>query len=164
MTMQQGASIDGGHARRLFVVANGSHGRAYLKRLGESGYDAVLSWASPDARAKDSDLGEDRPGRAFASAGSTARSGMEAEGKDDSPKEHAKRDLARRMAEELTAALRAGTVDSFALIAPAPVASAIRNHVPAELQSALAREEHHDLTGLPVAEVFARLDALRHGA
>ncbi len=163
MSTQQGASIDGGHARRLFVVANGSHGRAYLKRLGQTGYDAVLTWASPEARAKDSELGEDRPGRAFASAGTSARSGMEAEGKDDSPKEHAKRDLARRMAEDVAAALRAGTVDSFALVAPAPVASAIRGHVPAELLRALAGEEHHDLTGLPVAEVFTRLDALRHG-
>lgn len=157
-------TIDGGHARRLFVVANGSHGRAYLKRLGESGYDAVLTWASPDARAKDSELGEDRPGRAFASAGSSARSGMEYDGKDDSPKEHAKRDFARRMAEDVTAALRAGTVDSFALVAPAPVATAIRDHVPAELHRALAGEEHHDLTSLPLAEVFERLDALRHGS
>ena len=158
------ATIEGGHAHRLFVVANGSHGKAYLKRLGETGYDAVLVWASPDARAKDSTLGEDRPGRSFASAGATARSAMEYDGKDDSPKEHAKRDLARRMAEDITTALRAGTVVSFALIAPAPVAEAIRGHVPADLRKALAGEEHHDLTGLPVAEVFTRLDALRHGS
>lgn len=157
------ATTEGGYPRRLFVVANGSHGKAYMKRLGETGYDAVLTWASPDARAKDSDLGEDRPGRAFASAGATARSGMEYDGKDDSPKEHAKRDLARRMAEDLVASLRAGTVDSVALVAPAPVATAIRGHVPADLHRALVGEEHHDLTGLPVAEVFTRLDALRHG-
>ena len=156
--------IEGGHTRRLFVVANGSHGKGYLKRLGETGYDAVLTWASADARAKDSELGEDRPGRSFASAGATARSAMEYDGKDDSPKEHAKRDLARRMAEDLVGALRAGTVQSVALVAPAPVASAIRNHVPPELQPALVGEEHHDLTGLPVAEVFVRLDALRRGA
>ncbi|MEO3470703.1 host attachment protein [Roseomonas sp. CAU 1739] len=160
----QPASIDSDHARRLFVVANGSHGKGYLKRLGETGYDAVLAWASPDARAKDSELGEDRPGRSFASAGATARSAMEYDGKDDSPKEHAKRDLARRMAEDVVGALRAGTVESVALVAPAPVATAIRGHVPAELHRALVGEEHHDLTGLPVAEVFARLDALRHGS
>jgi protein required for attachment to host cells len=158
------ATIEGGHAHRLFVVANGSHGKAYLKRLGETGYDAVLVWVSPDARAKDSTLGEDRPGRAFASAGATARSAMEYDGKDDSPKEHAKRDLARLMAEEITSALRAGTVQSVVLVAPAPVATAIREHLPNDLRKALAGEEHHDLTSLPLAEVFERLDALRHGS
>lgn len=158
------ATIENGHAHRLFVVANGSHGKAYLKRLGETGYDAVLVWASPDARTKDSTLGEDRPGRAFASAGATARSAMEYDGKDDSPKEHAKRDLARLMAEEVTAALRAGTVHSVVLIAPAPVAAAIREHVPGDLLKALAGEQHHDLTSLPMAKLFDRLDALRHGS
>ena len=151
-------------AQRLFVVANGSHGKGYVKRLGESGYDAVMSWDSPDARTKDSVLGEDKPGRAFAAAGATARSGMEYDNKDDSPKEHAKRDLARQMAEDVVAALKAGKVTSISLVAPAPVATAIRGHVPHDLQRALAGEEHHDLTSLPLAEVFARLDALRHGS
>lgn len=158
------ATPEAAPARRLFVVANGSHGKGYVKRLGESGYDAVISWDSPDARTKDSVLGEDRPGRAFASAGSSARSGMEYDNKDDSPKEHAKRDLARQMAEDLVAALRSGTATSVALVAPAPVAAAIRGHVPHDLQRALAVEEHHDLTGLPLAELFLRLDALRHGS
>jgi protein required for attachment to host cells len=158
------ATIEGGHAHRLYLVANGSHGRGYLKRLGESGYDAVLSWNSPEARAKDSELGEDRPGRSFPSAGSSARSAMEYDGKDDSPKEHAKRDLAHRMAEDIAAALRAGTIGSLALVAPAPVCTAIRGHLPADLQRALAGEDHHDLTGLPMAELFARLDGFRHGS
>lgn len=113
---------------------------------------------------KDSELGEDRPGRAFAAAGATARSGIELDGKDDSPKEHAKRDLARQMAEDLVAALKAGRADSVVLVAPAPVAAAIRGHVPHDLQHALAGEDHHDLTGLPLADLFARLDALRHGS
>lgn len=156
------ASIEGGHARRLFVVANGSHGRAYAKRLGESGYDALLEWDAPDARRKDADQGEDRPGRAFPAAGATARSGMEWDDKDATPKGHARRDLAHRMAEDLAAALRAGQADSLALIAPAPVAAAVREHLPHDLRPALAGEYHHDLTSLPAAELFARLDALRH--
>jgi hypothetical protein len=156
-------TIEGGHASRLFLVANGSHGKAYLKRLGETGYDAVLAWNAPEARMKDSDLGEDRPGRAFASAGATARSAMEYDGKDDSPKEHAKRDLARRMAADIAAALRAGTARSLAIVAPAPVAHAVIEHLPAEQRRALAGEEHHDLTALPLATLFERLDALRHG-
>lgn len=156
-------TIEGGHATRLFLVANGSHGKAYVKRLGETGYDALLAWTEPGARIKDAAQGEDRPGRAFAAAGATARSAMERDGKDDSPKEHAKRDLAKRMAEDIAAALRAGTADSFAIVAPAPVAHAVLEHLPAEQRRALAGEDHHDLTALPLAMLFERLDALRHG-
>jgi hypothetical protein len=157
------SSIEGGHARRLFIVANGSHGKAWMKRLGESGYDAVLGWDAPDARRKDAEQGEDRPGRAFAGAGATQRSAMERDGKDDGPKEHAKRNLAHRMADDIVDALRAGTADSFAIVAPAPMAEAVLGHVPHDMHRALAGQDHHDLTGLPVAEIFARLDALRHG-
>lgn len=155
--------IEGGQARRLFLVANGSHGQAYVKRLGESGYDSVMAWYEPDARRRDSEQGEDRPGRAFASAGSAQRSAMEYDGKDDSPKEHAKRDLAKRMAEGLAEALRAGRADSFAVIAPAPVAHAVLEQMPPEQRRTLAGEAHHDLTGLPRADLFARLDGFRHG-
>ncbi|MBB5689623.1 host attachment protein [Roseomonas alkaliterrae] len=156
-------SIEGGHARRLFVVANGSRGFGYLKRLGETGYDAVMRWDSPDARSRDSELGEDRPGRAFPAAGSVARSGMEHEG-EDTPKAHAKRDHAHAIAEDVLAALKAQKLDSVVLVAPAPVAAAIRGHMPAAMQRAIAGEEHHDLTGLPLADLFERLDALRHGS
>ena len=152
------------HATRWFIVANGSRARAYVKRLGESGYDAARSWDEPDARTKDSELGEDRPGRAFASAGASQRSGMEYDGKDDSPKEHAKRNLAHRIAEDLAGALRAGQAASAVLVAPAPVAGEIKCHLPHDLLKSLVGEQHHDLTALPAAEIFARLDALRHGA
>jgi hypothetical protein len=158
-----GTVIEGGHARRLFVVANGSHGKAWMKRLGESGYDAVLAWDAPDARRSDAAQGEDRPGRAFPAAGATQRSAMEREGKDDGPKEHAKRDLARRMAQDMLDALQAGTADSLVLVAPAPFAAAVLGHIPHDRRHVLVGTEHHDLTGLPTAELFDRLDALRHG-
>ncbi len=158
-----GSDIPGGHARRLFLVANGSRGKAYLKRLGETGYDAVLTWDEPDARRRDADQGEDRPGRTFPGAGATQRSAIEHDGTDDSPKEHAKRDLARRIAADIAQALRAGTADSLAIVAPAPVAAAVTSHLPSAIGTNLAGQEHHDLTGLPMAELFARLDALRHG-
>lgn len=153
--------IEGGHARRLFVVANGSRGRAYMKRTGQSGYDSTIEWDEPDARRKDAEQGEDRPGRAFGSAGSGARSAMEHDGLDDGPKEHAKRNLARRIAEDVTATLRGGGVDSFVLIAPAPVAAAILAHIPDNHRSSLAGEDHHDLTSLATDALFRRLDELR---
>lgn len=151
-------------AARWFVIANGSLAHAYAKRVGESGYDLVRSWDAPDARTKNADLGEDRPGRSMASAGSSRRSAMEFDGKDDSPKEHAKRDLAARIAADLAVSLRAGEVTSLAIIAPSPVATAIRTHLPKDLAKALAGEDHVDITHLPKADIFTRLDGFRSEA
>lgn len=147
--------------RRLFVVANGSRGQAYRKRPGESGYDVALAWDEPDARRKDAEQGEDRPGRAVAAAGSVARSAMERDGLDDGPKEHAKRNLARRIAADVSVALRDAGVDSFVLIAPPPVAAAVLAHMPGEQRRSLAAEDHHDLTALPADALFRRLDEMR---
>ena len=148
--------------RHWYLLANGSRAQAYVKRVEDSGYDMVQEWDAPQARMRDSELGEDRPGRAFAAGGSARRSGIELDGKDDSPKEHARRDFLEALAEDLAKALAAKEMDSIAIIAPAPVAHAITGHLPGPARKAVTGEEHHDLTSLPHADVFARLDAFRH--
>jgi hypothetical protein len=148
--------------RQWFILANGSRAQAYVKRKQDSGYDAVRSWDAPEACMRDAELGADKPGRAFASAGAAQRSAMERDGKDDSPKEHAKRDFLEALAHDLVAALNAKEMDSLAIIAPAPVAQAVIAHLPGPARQAVLQEDHHDLTSLPHADVFARLDALRH--
>lgn len=149
-------------SRHWFLLANGSRAQAYVKRTQDSGYDQVRSWDAPDARRRDSELGEDKPGRAFAGAGAMHRSAMERDGKDDSPKEHAKRDFLEGLAHDLAAALNAKDMDSLAIIAPAPVAQALTAHLPGSARKAVTAEEHHDLTSLPHGDIFDRLDALRH--
>ena len=148
--------------RQRFILANGSRAQAYQKRKQDSGYDQLRAWDAPEARMRDAELGEDKPGRAFAGAGATQRSGMERDGKDDSPKEHAKRDFLEGLARDLAAALAAKDMDSLAIIAPAPVAHAIMAHLTGPARQAVLQEDHHDLTSLLHADVFARLDALRH--
>ena len=148
--------------RHWFLLANGSRAQAYVKRKQDSGYDQIRTWDAPEARMRDAELGEDKPGRAFAGAGAAQRSAMERDGKDDSPKEHAKRDFLEALAHDLAAALTAKEVNGLAIIAPAPVAQAIIAHLPGPARQAVLREDHHDLTSLPHADVFARLDALRH--
>jgi hypothetical protein len=148
--------------RHWFVLANGSRAQAYVKRREDSGYDQVKIWDAPEARMRDAELGEDKPGRAFAAAGAMQRSGMERDGKDDSPKEHARRDFLEGLAHDLTSALAAKEMESMTLIAPARVAEAITAHLPAPARQAVTGEEHHDLTSLPHADVYARLDAVRH--
>ena len=149
-------------SRQWFLLANGSRAQAYVKRKQDSGYDQLRVWDAPEARMRDAELGEDKPGRAFASAGAVQRSAMERDGKDDGPKEHARRDFLEGLAHDLAAALSAKEMDSIAIIAPAPVAQAIMAHLPATARQAVVQEDHHDLTSLPHADIFARLDALRH--
>jgi hypothetical protein len=149
-------------SRQWFILANGSRAQAYVKRKQDSGYDQLRIWDAPEARMRDAELGEDKPGRAFAGAGAAQRSAMEHDGKDDGPMEHAKRDFLEALAHDLAAALSAKEVDGLAIIAPAPVAQAIIANLPGPARQAVVQEDHHDLTSLPHADVFARLDALRH--
>ena len=149
-------------SRHWFLLANGSRAQAYVKRKQDSGYDQLRVWDAPEARMRDAELGEDKPGRAFAAAGATQRSAMERDGKDDGPKEHARRDFLEGLAHDLAAALSAKEMDSIAIIAPAPVAQAIIAHLPGPARKAVTGEEHHDLTSLPHGDIYARLDAFRH--
>ena len=149
-------------SRHWFLLANGSRAQAYVKREQDSGYDQLRVWDAPEARMRDAELGEDKPGRAFAAAGATQRSAMERDGKDDGPKEHARRDFLEALAHDLAAALSAKEMDSIAIIAPAPVAQAIIAHLPGPARKAVTAEEHHDLTSLPHGDIYARLDAFRH--
>ncbi|MBX6375738.1 MAG: host attachment protein [Acetobacteraceae bacterium] len=163
MTEENDTMGENGQGRRWYLVANGSRARAYVQRVGESGYDLVRSWDEPDARARDSELGEDRPGRVFASAGSTLRSGIERDAKDDSPKEHARRDFLHGLADDLVAALRAGEASGAVLIAPTPVLRQLKEEIPRALHDALHGEHPGDLTQLPTGELFERLDRIRRG-
>ena len=153
---------DNAAPRHWFLLANSSRAQAYTKRGQDSGYDQLRTWDAPEARMRDAELGEDKPGRAFAAAGATLRSAMERDGKDDGPKEHARRDFLEGLAHDLAAALTAKEMDSIAIIAPAPVAQAIIAHLPGPARKAVTGEEHHDLTSLPHGDIYARLDAFRH--
>lgn len=139
-------------SRHWFLLANGSRAQAYVKRKQDSGYDQLRAWDAPEARMRDAELGEDKPGRAFASAGAMQRSAMERDGKDDGPNEHAKRDFLEGLARDLAAALSAKEMDSVAITA----------HLPGPARKAVTGEEHHDLTSLPHGDIYARLNAFRH--
>jgi len=146
-----------------FIVANASRARAFRRRIGNTGYDAVREWDSPDARTSSAALGEDRPGRLFAAAGATQRSGIDPEDADATPKGQAQRDFLHQLADDLTAAIRGGAVSALFLAAPAPVLHRLRDLLPQELRPAIRGEHAADITQHPTADVFHRLEALRRG-
>ena len=149
--------------KRWFVVANGSRAQVWVQRADGPGYDRIRAWDEPDARAHDHEPGEDRPGRLFPAAGAAHRSGIERDVRDDSPKEHARRELLHAVAADLAAALRAGEAEALVLVAPAPVLKTLHDALPQDLRRAVAGEQSGDLTQLPAAALFERLDALRRG-
>lgn len=149
--------------RIWLAIVNGSRGRAWQRRAEQPGFDVVAEWDAPEARMRDAELGEDRPGRVFASAGAGQRSGIEADGPDDSPKEHARREHVARVAQDLAAALQGG-VTGLVLVAPERVLPALRAALPAPARGKVLAEAVGDWTRLPTAEVFERLDALHREA
>ncbi len=152
-----------GHEDRWFVLVNGSRARIYAQRIGVPGYALLREWDEPEARMRDAELGEDKPGRAFPYGGAVQRSAIEHDGLDDSPKAHARRGFLQRLAEELASALRQGEVRRLVLVAPPQCARAVRAHLPKDAAARLVGEHHADLTQLPTPALFSRLDALRHG-
>jgi hypothetical protein len=151
-------------SHRWFVVANASRARAYVQRIGSPGYDLVREWDVPEARMTAADLGEDRPGRVFASAGETQRSGVETEDMNASPKGQAQRDLMEALVEDLTQALRRREISGLYLLAPAPLLHRMKDALPTDLHHALVGEGTGDFTQRPTADVFAHLDKIRHEA
>jgi hypothetical protein len=146
---------------RWYLVANGSRARAYVQRVGAPGYDVVREWDAPDARAHNAEIGEDRPGRVFAAAGATQRSGIETE--DSTPKSHAQHAFEERLVEDLTEALRARQLSGLYLLAPAAMLHRMKEALPNDLRHALAGEGTGDFTQRPTADVFTHLDGLRRG-
>ncbi|WP_135467093.1 host attachment protein [Crenalkalicoccus roseus] len=146
---------------RWFVVANGSRARAYVQRIGSPGYDVLREWDAPEARMSSADLGEDRPGRVFASAGVSQRSGIEPETPEASPKGQAQRDFLHQLVEDLTQALRRKELSGLYLAAPAPLLHRLQDMMPTDLRQALIGRQAGDFTQRPTADVFELLDTLR---
>ncbi|HEV2303344.1 MAG TPA: host attachment protein, partial [Stellaceae bacterium] len=99
------------------------------------------------------DLGADRPGRAFESAGGARH----AVAPRTDPHRRAKTDFAQILAEEIVRARQQGAFDRLALVAPPPILAAIKEHLDAECERRLDGELAKDLTKLPEAELRRRL-------
>jgi hypothetical protein len=150
------------HAPDWCVLANASRARAFVRRADAPGYDEVRSWDSPAARAHSAELGEDRPGRVFAAAGATQRSGIEEEDPEATPKGHARHAFLAEVAADLAAAWQGRLFSRLHLLAPAPVLERLRHALPPSMRSALGAVAPGDFTQRPLADIHAQCDRLRH--
>lgn len=138
--------------RTWFVVADGEHARV-LAHSPEGGFEDSLALDSAAAHRRARDLGADRPGRAFESAGGAHH----AIAPRSDPHRRAKTDFARIVADEIGRGQRQGAFDRLALVAPPPILEAIKEHLDAECGKRLDGELAKDLTKLPEAELRRRL-------
>lgn len=141
--------------RTWFVVADGEHARV-LAHQTDRGFEEVRRLDSAAAHQPARDLGADRPGRAFESAGGARH----AVAPRTDPHRRAKTDFAQIVAEEIVRARQQGAFDRLALVAPPPILAAIKENLDAECGRRLDRELAKDLTKLPEDELRRRLAAL----
>jgi protein required for attachment to host cells len=137
-----------------YAIADG--GRARFVECDENGaFRTVASFVSKDLHSRSSDLGTDRPGRVMESA-TTGRSAMEPR-KD--PKEAAKEDFVRLVADELASEHEKGAFDELMLVAPAGVLTDLKQHLAKPLAQLVVRDLQKDLTNVPDHELSAHLSA-----
>ena len=138
--------------RTWFVVADGEHARV-LAHSPDGGFEEALALDSAAAHRRARELGADRPGRVFESAGGAHH----AIAPRSDPHRRAKTDFAEIVADEIVEAQRQGAFDRLALVAPPAILEAIKEHLDGECGKRLERELAKDLTKLPQDELRRRL-------
>lgn len=135
---------DGTQAR---VLEHGGPGKGLTQVEG-------LDWAIAPLQTQD--INADRPGRAFASAG-THRSAMEP--KTD-PAQHREAEFVRGVAVELDRRAKAGAYDRL-VIAAAPIALGnLRKSLSDHVKKTVIAELDKDLTNLPTSQLDKHLDGI----
>ena len=122
----------------------------------EAGFARVGGLDNIDEHERAHELGSDRPGCSFDSAGA-GRHMMEPR---TDPHLRAKLAFAEQVAESVNAGAGQDTFSRFVVVAPSKIAAAIRRALSGEAASRLAAEHHADLVKLPEAELRDRLSAL----
>jgi len=136
------------------VVADGARA-LILENVGDSKFPDLRTkevFRQPDA--KTSELGTDRPGRAFNSVGSN-RSAME---QTDWHEQEERRFLAR-LAARLDKAVQSGETKSLILVAPPRPVGVLRHEFSKHVRKALRAEIERDYVKMPVDEIAKHLAA-----
>jgi protein required for attachment to host cells len=146
-----GLKIDRGE---WVVVADGARA-LILENVGDSKFPDLRTkevFRQPDP--KTSELGTDRPGRAFNSVGSNP-SAME---QTDWHEQEERRFLAR-LAARLDRAVQSGETKSLILVAPPRPVGVLRNEFTKHVRKALRAEIERDYVKMPVDEIAKHLAA-----
>lgn len=108
---------------------------------------------SPGSRARDKELGSDKPGRTFDSAGP----GRHAKGKEESPREREAMNFARLLAERVGSARARGELDRLIIVAAPEFLGMLRASMDGETRKRVEKELSLNLVDLKPDEIRKRL-------
>ena len=144
LTIPHNAYVFVGDGRKALFLRN--EGDAKFPNLRT---ERVLVDENPAAH----EQGTDRPGRSFAGAGSTRRSGMETTDWHEL-EEHR---FAQSVAAALEQLVRARGVTALAIVAPPRTLADLRHAIHQDVKSRIFAEIDKDLTKLPIADIERHL-------
>jgi protein required for attachment to host cells len=143
--------------RTWVLIADAARARVFETRGRGSGLTPVADMTLETTLLPSHEIGSDRPGRSFDSAG-VGRHAMES---PTDPHREQKRQFARRIAEAVEARQATGSFDRLVLVAPAVTMGDLRALLRCKVKTAVTAEVVADLTNTPVNELPAHL--AQHG-
>lgn len=143
-------------SRTWLLVADAARARIFAVDLEAHALNRIPKHELDAETAPSRELGSDRPGRTFDSAGQ----GRHAKEPPTDPHRYEKRRFAHRLAVLLTAELRQGAFDRLLVVAPPQMLGDLRADYSDDVRAALVEEIAKDLTALAPHELEARLPEL----
>jgi protein required for attachment to host cells len=140
--------------RTWIVLADAATARVYEPQADRRDWRLIAELTHPQGRAKESELGRDKPGRVKQSAGS--RAAME----PTTPRKQVEMEkFARQIAETLDEALVRKAFDRLVVVAPPAFVGLLRATLPERVESRIATTLEKDYLHLDPREVRERLQA-----
>lgn len=140
-------------ARTWIVLADAATARIYEPQAGRRDWKLIAELTHPESRAKESELGTDKPGRVKQSTGS--RAAME----PPTPRKEVEIEkFARQIAKALDDALVRKAYDRLVLAAPPEFVGVLRELLPKRVQECIEATVEKDYLHLDLPEARERLE------
>ncbi len=132
------------HKKTWVVVADGAHARIFLNEGPGTGLVPALDHDLIGNKQASHEIGSDRPGVSFSSAGP----GRHAIAPSTDPHEHAKHEFIKRVASAIKDGLNAHVFEQLILVAPPKALGDLRADLDPQAAKLIKSELHKDLTHL----------------
>ncbi|MFZ5833825.1 MAG: host attachment protein [Pseudomonadota bacterium] len=146
------------HKKTWVVVADGAHARIFLNQGPGTGLVPALDHDLIGVRLPSHEIGSDRPGVTFSSAGP----GRHAMAPSTDPHEHAEHEFIKQVAKAIKDGLNTKAYEQLLLIAPPKALGALRSDLDPQAAKLVIAELHKDLTHLSVHQLAEHIqDSLK---
>ncbi|MCK9993033.1 MAG: hypothetical protein Dbin4_01553 [Alphaproteobacteria bacterium] len=132
------------HKKTWVVIADGAHARIFLNEGPGTGLVPALDHDLIGNKLPSHEIGSDRPGVSFSSAGP----GRRAMTPPTDPHEHAEHEFIRQVAKAITEGLNAHAFEQLVVVAPPKALGQLRTQIDPQAAKLIKAELHKDLTHL----------------